>query len=89
IIGVLMLSSMLNVAYLLPVFARGFVGGGVRSDTREKGLFGGIAEAPLFCVVPLCLTALGCLVLFFYAGSVEAFLTPLVDGSAASATESE
>ncbi|MEM9677647.1 MAG: proton-conducting transporter membrane subunit [Pseudomonadota bacterium] len=89
IIGVLMLSSMLNVAYLLPVFARGFVGGGVRSDTREKGLFGGIAEAPLFCVVPLCLTALGCLVLFFYAGSVEAFLTPLVDGSAASATGSE
>ncbi|MEL6947501.1 MAG: proton-conducting transporter membrane subunit, partial [Pseudomonadota bacterium] len=77
IIGVLMVSSMLNVAYLLPVFARGFVGAGVRKDTRAKGLTRGIQEAPLFCVLPLCLTAFGCLVLFFYSGSIEMFLAPV------------
>lgn len=85
IIGVLMLSSMLNVAYLLPVFARGFIGSGVRSDTRAKGLFGGMSEAPIFCVLPLCMTAIGCLVLFFYAGSIEVFLAPLVEPVAGTA----
>ena len=29
---------------------------------------GGIREAPLACLVPLCLTALGALILFFYPG---------------------
>ena len=37
-----------------------------------------IREAPLWCVVPLCLTAAGCVVLFFFADSVYALLHPLV-----------
>lgn len=75
-IGVLMVSSILNVAYLLPIFARAFYGSNVEpvgSVWRER-----LAEAPLFCVLPPCLTALGCLILFFYSGSIEAFLTPIV-----------
>jgi multicomponent Na+:H+ antiporter subunit D len=39
-----------------------------------------IQEAPLFCVVPLCFTALGCIVLFFYADQLYAFLQPLGGG---------
>lgn len=75
VVGVLIVSSLLNVVYLLPIFARGFYGGGSASDPRpwrER-----IAEAPLFCVVPPCLTAIGCVLIFFYAGPIEAFLGPI------------
>jgi multicomponent Na+:H+ antiporter subunit D len=77
-IGVLMLSSALNVVYLVPVFARGFFDGSGGSEPgrlRER-----MREAPWLCVVPPCITALGCLVLFFYAGSIQAFLAPIVSG---------
>ena len=37
----------------------------------------GIKEAPFFCVLPLCLTALGCLLLFFYADFVYSLLAPI------------
>ena len=74
LVGVLMVSSLLNVAYLIPVAARAFL--------PEAGGDGGwrIEEAPLFCVVPLCFTALGCVVLFFYADRLYAFLQPLGAG---------
>ena len=62
---VLLTSSLLNVAYLVPVFARGFF---VPSpDADEGGGSPGLREAPVFCVVPLCITASGCLLLFFFA----------------------
>jgi len=34
-------------------------------------------EAPVLCVVPLCLTALGCLVLFVFADELQNWLAPL------------
>jgi len=79
-IAVLMISSLLNVAYLLPIVGRGFflkepqaapVGAAVTPKSR-------IAEAPLLCVLPLVFTAIGTIVLFFYAGEIEAFLLPIV-----------
>ncbi|MEM7463474.1 MAG: proton-conducting transporter membrane subunit [Pseudomonadota bacterium] len=66
---VLMISSLLNVAYLLPLVARGFFLG----SSQEKP----IAEAPLLCWLPPAITAFGCLVLFFFAGEIEAFLFPI------------
>ena len=39
-----------------------------------------IEEAPLFCLVPLCFTALASLVLFFYANDLYAFLQPIGGG---------
>ena len=88
-VAVLMISSLLNVAYLIPVAARAFIperregdpvpqpaGAAVaHGDHDDAG--GGIREAPMFCVVPLCLTALGCLVLFFAADDIAAFLAPI------------
>ncbi len=75
-IGVLMVSSVLNVAYLLPIFARGFfdpeAAEGDGLPWRQR-----IREAPLLCVLPPCITAFGCLVLFFFSGSVESFLAPI------------
>lgn len=80
-IGVLMVSSLFNVAYLMPVFARGFfspaTGAGSQAINAKGPWRERIAEAPLLCVLPPCFTALGCLVLFFYAGDIAEFLTPI------------
>ncbi|MFQ5844028.1 MAG: proton-conducting transporter membrane subunit, partial [Planctomycetota bacterium] len=71
-VAVLMLSSLLNIAYLMPIVVRGFF-----LPPDEGGAAARVREAPLFCVVPLCLTAAGCLVLFFYAGDLVGLLAPL------------
>lgn len=80
LIAVLMISSLLNVAYLLPIVVRGFYNSPPpepRSLSAAATERKGIAEAPFLCVLPPCLTALGCIVLFFYADDVVAFLEPL------------
>lgn len=70
-IAVLMISSLLNVAYLMPIVGRGFY----RDDGSNP--FAGVKEAPLFCWLPPALTAFGCLVLFFTAGHIIEFLMPI------------
>jgi len=72
-IGVLMLSSLLNVAYLLSIVGKGFF-----LTDRDKPLPTGIAEAPVLCWLPPALTAFGCIVLFFIAGDIQDFLSPIV-----------
>jgi multicomponent Na+:H+ antiporter subunit D len=67
-----MVSSILNVAYLMPIVARGFFR---PSDSAEES--DGIKEAPVFCVVPLCISALGCIALFFFADDLYNLLLPL------------
>ena len=74
IIGVLMLSSLLNVAYLLPIVARAFFLPAT-GDTPTS-----YNEAPLFCWLPPAITAVGCIILFFYAGYIQEFLMPMVGG---------
>ncbi len=92
LIAVLVLSSLINVAYLIPIVARGFflpateprpapsgVGAGAAAAPkgRGEGRLGGIREAPWLCVVPLCLTALGTLALFFFADPLYRLLEPI------------
>ena len=73
-IAALMISSLLNVAYLIPIVARGFF------RPREAGEDpGGIQEAPVFCVVPLCVSALGCIALFFFVDDLYNLLLPLAE----------
>ena len=72
-IGVLMLSSLLNVAYLLPLVGRGFF-----LTDPDNNAVAGIKEAPILCWAPPALTAFGCLVMFFYAGDLVEFLSPIV-----------
>ena len=69
---VLMVSSLLNVAYLLPIVAKGFFLPATGDTPKEPG------EAPLFCWLPPAITALGCIALFFYGGAIQAFLMPIV-----------
>jgi multicomponent Na+:H+ antiporter subunit D len=77
IIGILMLSTLLNIAYLLPIVVRGFFAPAQAAEAPARGAPRGIQEAPLLCVVPLCLTAVGSLALFFYAGPLYSLLLPL------------
>jgi multicomponent Na+:H+ antiporter subunit D len=58
---VLLISSLLNAAYFLPIVYRGFFA--KSADGQEDT---GIKEAPLFCLVPLSVTAGASLALFFY-----------------------
>ncbi len=80
-IAVLMISSLLNVAYLIPIVARGFFLPSPEPQPASAGAAAAprrvIQEAPMFCVVPLCLTALGCLALFFFADSLYRLLEPI------------
>jgi multicomponent Na+:H+ antiporter subunit D len=71
-VAVLMISSLLNIGYLLPIVARGFFFAPETGPERPA-----IKEAPLFCVVPLCLTAAGCVVLFFFADEIYRLLLPI------------
>ncbi len=73
LVAVLMISSLLNIAYLMPIVARAFFIAPNGPPEHE-----GIHEAPVLCVVALCLTAAGCVGLFFYAGDLYRLLMPIV-----------
>ena len=75
-IAVFMVSSLLNIAYLLPIVGRGYF----LSAKDEAEAAAGIVEAPFLVWMPPVLTALGCLILFFYATGVQEFLMPIVAG---------
>jgi len=80
--GVLMLSSLLSIAYLMPVVARGVLVEAAPSPEAGSGQgpTARIREAPFLCVLPLCLTALGCLLLFVFAGPIYELLLPIAGG---------
>ena len=62
VIAVLGASTLLNIAYLLPIPLRAFFAG--EGGWRWR-------EAPWTCVLPLCLTALASLALFFWVPLAE------------------
>ena len=102
-VAALMISSLLNIGYLIPIPIRAFFfppkpddHGGHGEDhgdhghghahTHEgpgghgrTGLLAG--EAPWACVVPLCLTAAGCVALFFLAHLVVRLIAPITGGA--------
>jgi multicomponent Na+:H+ antiporter subunit D len=61
------------------VAVRGFLpaGGAGNPGSGERWQ---IKEAPLFCLLPLCFTAIACIVLFFFADELYAFLRPIGGG---------
>ena len=87
LLGALMISTLLNVAYLMPIVMNAYFpslgspepvprsAGAAASP--DAGKSSGISEAPMFCLVPLCLTALGSFALFFFADRIYAFLAPI------------
>ena len=78
VVGVLMLSSLLSVGYLLPIVARGFFlpAPGTHADGPAQ-----VEEAPVACLIALSVTAALTVVLFFFAGAVETLLAGLSAGA--------
>jgi multicomponent Na+:H+ antiporter subunit D len=61
LMAVLLISSMLNIVYLLPIPFRAFFPGNESSSGEVT-----IKEAPLPSLIALCITTAGCVVLFIY-----------------------
>ncbi len=72
LLAVLMISSLLNIAYLIPIPIRGFMKPAEGEPLKFK-------EAPAMCVVPLCCTAAGTIVLFFLANDLYQVLLPITE----------
>ena len=66
--AVLVVSTLLNVAYLIPIPILAFFSkpGGEPADAGPKGGTA-ISEAPAWCLIALSFAALGCIALFFWA----------------------
>ncbi len=72
LLATLMISSLLNIAYLVPVPILAFM----TPKGAERQTF---KEAPLMCVVPLCITAVGSVLLFFFADQIYDVLLPITE----------
>ncbi len=61
--AVFMISSLLNIAYLMPIVSRAFFKP-LPGHPEDKPV--AIAEAPTACLIAITITMLGCIALFFY-----------------------
>ena len=86
IIVILMVSSILNVVYLLSIPVQAFYMNPAVDGAKPQGAGGagiewnGLKEAPLLCVLPPLLTATGAFLLFFFADPLYQYLLPIVGG---------
>ena len=81
LMGTLMVSSLLNIAYLVPIPILAFMAPVEEDASSTEGNDSGgwkIKEGPLLCVVPLCITAVGSVVLFFFANQIYQWLIPIL-----------
>jgi multicomponent Na+:H+ antiporter subunit D len=60
-LAVILVSSLLNAAYFLPIVFRAFF-----SPLKEDSVHSTIDEAPIWCLIPIGITAIGSIVLFFF-----------------------
>ena len=69
---VLLVSSLLNIAYLLPIPLIAFFGKVKEAKEGEKpDPHANHGEAPLLCRIPIIVTAAGCLVLFVWPNMLQ------------------
>jgi len=86
IIAVLMISSILNVIYLLSIPVQAFYMNPAEGDAKPQGAkgegikWGALQEAPILCLAPPLFTATGAFLLFFFADPLYDFLTPMIGG---------
>jgi multicomponent Na+:H+ antiporter subunit D len=78
IVAAFMVSSILNIAYLIPIVSKGFFG---VSEDENFIIKKKIKEAPVFCWLPTVITASGCFILFLYSGIIRDFLVPITLGN--------
>lgn len=75
VVAAFVLSTLLNIAYLVPPVVRAFLLPAADGDERP-----GLREAPAMCVVPLCFTALACVAMFFLAEPLSQWLAGMFGG---------
>lgn len=84
IIVILMVSSILNVIYLLSIPVQAFYMNPAEEGEKAQGAggkgiqWGNLKEAPLLCVLPPIITATGAFLLFFAADPLYNYLAPLI-----------
>lgn len=85
IIGVLIVSSLLNVVYLLSIPAQAFYLEPAPAGEKAQGSgaktidWRSLQEAPALCVVPPIITAAFALLLFIFADPFYAYLAPIAE----------
>ena len=72
LLAALMISSLLNIAYLVPIPILAFM---TPKDEQPQAF----KEGPMMCVVPLCITAVGSVLLFFFADAIYDVLLPITE----------
>jgi multicomponent Na+:H+ antiporter subunit D len=86
IIAVLMISSILNVVYLLSIPVQAFYMNPAEEGAKAQGAggapiqWGALKEAPILCLAPPLVTAAGAFALFFFADPLYNYLSPLIGG---------
>ena len=75
LLAVYLISSVLNGVYFFPIIYRAFF----KSPEGEKKS-SGIKEAPLACVLPLSITAVGSVLLFFFPALLLKLATMMTAG---------
>lgn len=87
IIGVWMLSSLLSIAYLIPLVARGFFLPLQSEEDRPQPhgreisviRLARMREAPLWCVAPACFTAILSVLIYFAGPPIAGFILPVLE----------
>ena len=69
LIGVFAISTLLNIAYLLPIPLQGLMSSPAADDHP------GWHEAPIPCLIAMGITATGCVALFFFAPAIAQYLS--------------
>jgi len=77
LVAALMISSLLNIAYLLPIPLRAFFSKPAESVSAQAAPSEGIQEAPLPCLIAIAATALGCVLLFLFPDPIYDLLKPI------------
>jgi len=75
LLAVYLVSSVLNGVYFFPIVYRAFF-----KSPEGETLSSGIKEAPLACVLPLSVTAVGSVLLFFFPGLLLKLATMMTAG---------
>lgn len=76
LIAALIVSSILNIIYLVPVAIRGFMK--PPANAKDDAHIAALRKKHPWVIIPPVITAIGSLILFFYAGGVVDFLEPIL-----------
>lgn len=80
LIAALIMSSILNVIYLIPIAARGFLK--PPADPEADAKIAALRARHKWVIIPPVLTALGAFTLFFFSGPIIDFLAPILPDGA-------